>query len=373
MFSILDISLLRRQPRGRFFCFVLVMLLSLILAPKLVQGEEIKASTISERSSTGEGSAQQSQLVWPPPPLEARIRYLTSIATSDDIRGKKGFWRKLWEFFRGPQVDAMVKPMGIAVDRKGRIHVADPAAKRIHIFDVPKKRYRFVEAVGKQFLQFPINVGVDDEDNLYIVDGRLKRVFSLTAEGRPARVFGKPGQLQRPSGVAVDSRRKLLYVADPPAHNVKVFNLRSGKLERIIGKRGVRPGEFNFPAWLATDAKGRLYVTDSLNGRIQILTAEGKPLSSIGKLGDGTGDFTTPKGVALDSDGHLYVTDAGFDNVQIFDVKGRLLLYFGGSGQAAGLFWMPAGIFIDHRDRIYVADSYNRRIQIFQYLKTKVP
>ncbi len=341
-----------------------------IFGTGIVRGKEEGTPTAGNEAHRTNAAEATSSLVWPPPPLKARIRYVESIATSDDVRGEKGFWRKFWEFFRGPKIDAMVKPMGVAVDGKGRIYVADPAAKRIHVFDTKKKKYRFIEAVGKQFLQFPINIGLDGKDNLYIVDGELDRVFSLSAKGKPGRVFGKE-VLQRPSDVVVGPEDKWLYVVDPPAHNIKVFNLEDGKLVRIIGRRGIQPGEFNFPAWLTMDGKGRLYVTDSLNGRIQILTKEGKPISSIGKLGDGTGDFTTPKGVAVDSDGHLYVADAGFDNVQIFDEAGRLLLYFGGSGQAPGLFWMPAGIFVDRRDRIYVADSYNRRIQIFQYLKVE--
>ena len=372
MLSFIDIPVSHRKFGSGFLCLALFLFLSFVALSAGAQGEAKGTSASEKQSADGDAKGAKEQLVWPPPPLDPRIRYVTSIATSDDVRGKKGFWRKLWEFFRGPQIDTMVKPMGVAVDRKERIYVADPAAKRVHLFEPRKKRYRFIESVGEQRLQFPINVDVDDEGNLYIVDGLLKRVFSLSASGKPGNSYGKQGQLQRPSDVAADLRRNLLYVVDPPAHNIKVFDLKSGMLKRVIGKRGIRPGEFNFPAWLVIDGDGRLSVTDSLNGRIQILSKEGEPLSSFGKLGDGTGDFVTPKGIALDSDGHLYVADAGFDNVQIFDAKGRLLLYFGGSGQAAGLFWMPGGIYIDHRDRIYVADSYNRRIQVFQYLK-KLP
>ncbi len=315
---------------------------------------------------------QPAQLVWPPAPLEPRIRYLKSISTSDDIVEKKGFWRRFWEFFRGPQVNFMVKPMAVAADSRGRIYVSDPAAKLVHLFDPEKGKYRSIDAAGKQMLQFPINLAIDSADNLYVVDGQRRQIFVLTPRSRLKQVYGKPGQLQRPSGIAVDSQRRVLYIADPPAHDIKIFSLNDSKLLGSIGRRGTAPGEFNFPTWLALDKTGRLYVTDSLNGRIQILSHEGQPLSSIGQLGVSTGSFSSPKGIALDSDGHLYVNDAGFDNVQIFDNKGRLLLYFGGSGQAPGTFWMPGGVFIDHNDRIYIADSYNKRIQIFQYMKSKV-
>ncbi|HFC54045.1 MAG TPA: 6-bladed beta-propeller [Gammaproteobacteria bacterium] len=342
--------------------FILAAALVLVVSP--VFGADSSGPPANKKVPAAE-------LVWPPPPLEPRIRYLRSISTSDDIRGKKGFWRKFWEFFRGPDTRAMIKPMSVAVDGKGRIYVADPAAGMIHIFHSEKRKYSFIEAIGGKELRFPIGLAVDEGDNLYVADGQRKQIFSLTTRGKPGRIYGKPGQLQRPAGIAVDSRRGLLYVADPPAHDIKIFSLDSGKLTGSIGRRGVGAGEFNFPAWLTVGAKGQLHVTDSLNGRIQTLSSDGKPVSSFGKLGDGTGSFSSPKGVAVDSDGHLYVADAGFDNIQIFDQRGRLLLYFGGSGQAPGLFWMPGGVFIDGDDRIYVADSYNRRVQIFQYLKAK--
>lgn len=348
-------------------CFVLAAVGLIVSESVLGKDERIPAKPVEAPAAT----SVSTQLVWPPPPLEPRIRYLKSIATSDDIRGEKGFWRKFWEFFRGPEVHAMIKPMAVVADSKGRIYVADPAAKRIHVFNLARKKYRFIETVDKQFLQFPINIALDDEDNLYIVDGQRRRVFAVTPQGKLKQIYGQGGQLQRPSGIAIDPMHKVLYVADPPAHDIKVFSLKDGKQQKTIGKRGVQPGEFNFPTWLAVDTEGHLYVTDSLNGRVQVLTRDGKPLSSIGKLGDSTGSFSSPKGIALDSDGHLYVTDAGFDNTQIFDETGRLLLYFGGSGQMPGLFWMPAGIFIDRNDKIYIADSYNRRVQIFQYLKVK--
>ena len=112
-----------------------------------------------------------------------------------------------------------------------------------------------------------------------------------------------------------------------------------------------------------------MFVTDSMNARVQILDQQtGQPRGVIGRLGDGSGQFSKPKGVAVDQAGHVYVVDAAFDNIQIFDQQGRFLLAFGSLGAQPGEFWLPAGIAIDPQDHIYVADSYNRRIQIFQYV-----
>jgi len=215
------------KPLHKLFWVTVLCLVAVGSAPG--KSEQTPADNVDKQSSAATG------LVWPPPPLEPRIRYLRSVSTSDDIRGKKGFWRKFWEFFRGPEVHTMIKPMAVVADSKGIIYVADPAARRVHIFNPVKKKYRSIETVDKQFLRFPINIALDDKDNLYIVDGGRKRVFVLDSQGRLKQTYGKQGQFQRPSGIAVDSKRKLLYVADPPAHNIKVFSLGDGKQQKTIG------------------------------------------------------------------------------------------------------------------------------------------
>jgi sugar lactone lactonase YvrE len=312
------------------------------------------------------------QLLWPPAPLQPRIRYEGAIASPDDIERKKGFWDKFWEFVRGEEEDDQRKPMAVTADSQGRLIVADPAGKQIHVYDQQAGKYlRILDADVP--LEQPMGVAVDAEDRIYVVDSALKKIFVFSREGDYQQSIGEPGQLQRPTNISVDKSRQLLYVVDTPAHDIKVFGLAAGALLRTVGERGRGQGEFNYPSYAAVDAAGRLYVNDAINGRIQMFDPDGTFVGLFGQFGDGSGDFSAPKGVAVDSEGHIYVADAGFDNIQIFDASGRLLLYFGGSGQAPGEFWMPTGLFMDQKsDRLYVADSYNKRVQIFQYLKAEV-
>jgi DNA-binding beta-propeller fold protein YncE len=326
------------------------------------------ASWCFAEESTAEYAEEE--LVWPAPPQSPKIRYLQSFSTSDDVAAEKGFFGKIIEFIIGPDdIVDLVKPMGVAVSSTGKLYVADAAGKRIHIFDKPGQEYDSIEGVSGVRFGLPIEITIDDEDSIYIADGLQRKVFKFTHEGEFVRSFSD-NSLQRPTGVAVDPVRQLLFVVDTPAHNVKVFSLKDGLLKGVIGKRGVDDGTFNFPGFAATDASGALYVTDSMNKKIRVFGADQKYRRSIGKPGDGSGSFSSPKGVAVDSDGHVYVADVAFDNIQIFDKEGQLLLTFGTSGQRPGEFWMPAGLFIDKSDRIYVADSYNKRIQVFQYLGT---
>ena len=307
-------------------------------------------------------------LVWPGPPQQPRIRYIESIATSDDVASEKGFFGKLIEFIIGPDESVeLIKPMGVAADSNGRLLVADTAGKRIHIFDQTARDYTSIEEADDRPFELPIEVTVDDQDNFYVADGIRRKVFKFDSKGKYVSNFGDEN-LQRPTGIAVDSSRQLLFVVDAPAHNVKVYSLQDGKAVGTIGKRGTEGGEFNFPNYAGIDANGTLYVTDGMNKKVKVFGTDRQYQRAVGKPGDGSGSFSAPKGVAVDSDGHLYVADVAFDNIQIFDKEGRLLLTFGSSGQAPGTFWMPTGLFIDKNDRIYVADSYNKRIQVFQYL-----
>jgi len=138
-------------------------------------------------------------------------------------------------------------------------------------------------------------------------------------------------------------------------------------LLRIIGRRGTKPGEFNYPCDI-TFANNLLWITDSGNHRVQAVRPTGEPVASFGQAGDAPGDLALPKGIAVDPDGHVYVTDGRFENVQVFDSSGRLLLVLGEEGVGPGEFWLPGGVFIDERSRIWICDTYNGRVQVFEYL-----
>jgi DNA-binding beta-propeller fold protein YncE len=137
---------------------------------------------------------------------------------------------------------------------------------------------------------------------------------------------------------------------------------------RVLGKRGERPGEFNYPTAIVGDAL-RLWVADSGNHRVQAVSPDGTSLMAFGRAGDAPGDLALPKSIGIDPDGHVYVVDGRFENIQVFNDAGQLLLYFGEEGSGPGQFWLPGGMFIEPGGRIWVCDSYNRRVQVFEYVR----
>jgi len=311
-----------------------------------------------------------SALQWPPPPQTPRIIYLGSIKDPTYTGGKESFLKRTLNSIFGEEKtpSSMLRPYGVFADTD-RVYVTDPGMGRLHVINLQQNKYVSVEGSGDEELVSPIGIAVDDRGDIYISDSVLQHVFVFDKERRYLRKFGSSDLFKRPAGLALDGNR--LYVVDTHGHRVIVLSKEKGNFLFSFGKNGIENGNFNYPTNIYISNEKLIYVTDSMNFRIQIFDQDGGFRSSFGKLGDSSGNLSKPKGIAVDSEGHIYVVDSHFDNVQIFDRNGNLLLVFGSSGNGKGEFMLPAGIYIDKLDRIYVADSYNKRIQVFQYLKEK--
>lgn len=300
----------------------------------------------------------------------ATVDYVRTIGSVREYSRPRSFFAKLLEWVAGPAEDApqFVRPYALTHDSVGRLLVADPGQRAVHIFDFERRKYEYLKGPRRNPFASPVGVATDADDNIYVSDSVRARIFVFNKKGKLLQTLGDSrhgATFLRPTGLAIDPARRLLYLTDTLLHQVLVVGL-DGTLIKAIGRRGRGPAEFNYPTAL-TLAGGTLYVVDAMNFRIQALTPDGDFLSSFGGLGNRSGNLNRPKGIAVDSDGNLYVVDALFETVQVFDPAGRLLYYFGSSGKGPGQFALPAGIYIDPRNRIFIADSHNRRVQVFRY------
>lgn len=315
------------------------------------------------------------QLTWPLPPEPPRVRYVATYRGVTDFKPAKRPSRLAAMLLGAADTsaalsDAMLKPYAVAVGPTGRMYVSDTAARRVFAFDIDRRIVGFVGEGRTGRLTKPVGVAVDGRGVVFVSDSTLKRVFGYGLNGETIIAIGHEGELEGPSGLAVDRGADRLYVVDAGRHQVLCYSTRDGSLVSALGKRGGAPGEFNFPTNVAVDNDGKVYVTDTLNFRIQIFDRDGRFVRTFGEIGDSPGRLNRPKGIAVDSEGHIYVADSSFNNFQVFDQDGRLLLFVGQGGNLAGEFALPAGLYIDARDRIYVADQGNSRVQVFQYVKS---
>lgn len=326
--------------------------------------------------ATGPEKKEPVRLVWPPPPLKPRIEFVRSIVSDANLGRDTTFTERLVNFLAGgkPPADRVVNPMGIAVSDDGqRLYVSDFAQLEVFIFDFGTKNFRKIGT--EQKLARPVGIALDADECLYVVEQEKKRVSVFARDGKRLRSITHP-TLVRPAGIAIDRARGRIYVADAAhtkseQHTVKIFSMTGELVGTIGGGKGDGPGQFLFPTYLAVDGGGNLYVTDTLNSRVQVFDDDGKYVKSFGQRGNAWGMFDKPKGVAIDSFGNVYVADSGWSNVQIFNQKGQILLFFGGRGSYPGMLQNPTAVAVDKNDQIYVADYLNHRVEIYRLVNTR--
>jgi len=310
--------------------------------------------------------------VWPGPPLPARIKFVRSIVSDEDLGRDTTFSDNLIEFLAGgkPPPNRIGQPTGIAVSEDGnRVYVADNLQNSVFIFDFEKKAFGKIDGISQ-----PVGVALDADEILYVAAAPVRMIVKYDRNGKRLGEITDPS-IERPTGIAIDKENKRLYVVDTVTSktaeaSVKIFDL-NGKMTGQIRKEPNGPGgPLIFPTYITLDAKNNLYVTDTFNGRVEMFDSSGKFQKSFGQLGDAWGNFDKPKGVATDSFGNLYVVDTGWSNVQIFNPNGQVLLFFGGRGSTPGFLGNPTSIAIDKRNRIYVGDYFNHRVEVYDLVNT---
>jgi len=374
------------------FTIWLAVVLVLALAPNGYAGKKKKVAEPGpeqKKSNTIDHSKiDTSKLVWPLPPDIPRIRYIKEIYGEEKPPVPEGAKpdkkKKSWmDRVAGLQTTdsgaikreakhILGKPYGIGVDSKNRVYVADSFVSAVFIFDLEKKETKLLRNGVEARFGTIIGLTVDDADRIFVVDALLHRVAVFDKDWKLETYFGDD-QLEHPGGVAIDEENRLLYLVDTGKQRVAVFDADSFQFLRAIGgpPKNVGdddPGTFSKPSNVAVAPDGLIYVSDTMNNRVQIFDADGNFVSTFGKAGDGPGTFARPKGIAIDSDGHIWVADAFQNRVQIFDKEGHLLGFFGSGGSLPGQFGVPSGVYLDKQNRAFVTEQLEGRLQVFRYV-----
>ena len=264
---------------------------------------------------------------------------------------------------------------GVAADSEGNIYAADQGVGAIFIFPHdPAGKVQLIKNGEDAHLPMIAGLALDDDDRLFVTDIKLHHVAGVQSPSTNRWPNLAAADLISPAGIAIDTTNRFVYVVDTQQDQVLVYDADKYTLLRRIGTGGKQhrltsPGNFALPDGVAVDKDGNVYVTDTLNDRVEIFDADGKFISEFGKSGDGPGTFARPKGIAIDRDGHIWVTDEVQSRVQVFDQRGRLLLYFGEPGWYPGQFQALYGIAFDsHHNRIITSEQFPGRVQVFRYV-----
>lgn len=157
--------------------------------------------------------------------------------------------------------------------------------------------------------------------------------------------------------------------AGTKGHQVIKFS-PDGKVLMRLGRAGVAgsgPDTFNQPCDVITAPNGDIFVADGHSGqndnpppgsagRIVKFTKDGKFIKEWGRLGSGRAEFRTPHAMAFDSRGRLFVADRGNHRIQIFDQDGNYI-------DSYYQFSRVSDLFITSDDTLYAVDSESDQVR----------
>ena len=252
----------------------------------------------------------------------------------------------------------------------------------------------------------PVAVAVDGSGRVYVVDGnrvrRLDAQAAPTVAGTGVRGFSGDGGpatdalLSSPAAIAFDSEGNL-YIADAGNNRIRRVG-RDGIITTVAGsgRRGyggdggpAALALLNSPAGIAVGFGDSVFIADTGNNRVRMISADGT-ISTVagtgepGYAGDGgvasQAVLNSPQGLAVDAEGNLYMTDSFNDRVRKVDLEGVITTIAGDGGQSysgdgrpatqAGLNFATGplngagqALAVDQKGDLFVADGANNSVR----------
>jgi hypothetical protein len=277
-------------------------------------------------------------------------------------------------------------------------------------------------------LRQPASVVLDGAGNIYIADAAHNEVRMVCAAANSAIIagvvcpgagiivdiagtgnagymgFGVPAstsELNGPGGLALDGAGNL-YIADTGNNVVREITAATGNINTIAGDGTAGYGgdgslataagvELNAPWGVTIDPTGNLYIADTSNQRIRVVSASTGIITTVAGngipsgLGDGKGTFSgnggpanaaglsLPYAVAFDTSGDMFIPDSANNQIRIVKATGGVITptstiqTFVGSSQpgadctnilsGSATFSSPEGVAVDPAGNLYISDT----------------
>jgi hypothetical protein len=296
------------------------------------------------------------------------------------------------------------KPYGVTVDSAGNVYVADTYNDTIRkvtssgVVTTLAGRAGSAGSVdgrgGMALFSVPRNLTVDSAGKVYVADNCTIR--TVTSDGLVVTLAGSAGycgwaddiggaaRFWVPSGVAVDGVG-YVWVADSGNDVIRRVT-SAGAVQTLAGSNGsvgcaggtLGTARFNNPSGVVLDSAGNVYVADTDNHTIRMLTSNGTVVTLAGSCGNsgsadgtnGAAQFNKPYGIAIDRAGNLYLADTFNQTIRmvtpvgtnwvVTTIAGCALSTGSANGtNLAARFNGPSGVAVDRAGSLYVADTTN--------------
>ena len=265
----------------------------------------------------------------------------------------------------------------VGVDSQDHVHVFTRTEHPYMIFD---KSGKLTWSWGTEIFMDAHGICIGPDDMVYLVDRSPQLVFKFTNDGRHLLTLGKR---DKPSDTGYTADDPVVKYAGPPFHHPTDVGLspngdfyvsdgyRNCRVHKYAadgthlfswGEPGEKDGQFVLvhSVW---EHKGKVYVADRGNNRLQVFTPQGEWLATWP-------GFLHPCKIYIDNDDIMYVAELDA-RVTICDLDGNIIARTSGERtHEPGQFWAPHGIWTDSEGSMYVSEVLQgARLQKFARVK----
>ncbi|CAF1383160.1 unnamed protein product [Adineta steineri] len=278
----------------------------------------------------------------------------------------------------GQQLNQLNRPLGIYIDKKKNVFIADCSNHRIIEWKCNTKEGQIIaggNGRGNRIdqLNHPVNVIVDEQTHsIIIADTGNRRLIQWLSQNQQILIDDIDC-----FGLAMDKNGSL-YVSDWKTNEVRRWKMGEYNNEGIIvagaNGNGSQLNQLNWPTFIFVDDDQSVYVSDFENHRVMKWRKdanEGIVVAGGNDQGGKLNQLSYPKGVIVDDLGQIYVADLENHRViRCYEGKEEGEIVVGGNGQGnqSNRFRGPTGLSFDDEGILYVADYLNHRIQKFEVI-----
>lgn len=170
---------------------------------------------------------------------------------------------------------------GVAMDREDNVWIFTRATPPVQVY---RPDGTFVRSWGEDFIATAHQIKFDHQGNVWLADVGNHVVLKCSPEGKVLQRLGTTGEpgcderhFDKPTDMVVGPAGDV-FVTDGYGNSRVVHFDAQGNFVKSWGRLGTAPGEFSIPHAIVIDSKGRLYVADRNNVRIQVFDQQGKLL-----------------------------------------------------------------------------------------------